>query len=113
MSEPALARLLIVDDEEGQMKALRDTLREEGYETTGFTSAKQALGALNNQSFDLLLTDLMMPEMSGIVLLEIALKRDPDLVGIVMTGQGGIDTAVQAMKAGALDYILKPFKHLR
>jgi two-component system, sensor histidine kinase and response regulator len=110
MPTPPLARLLIVDDEESQMKALCETLCEEGYQTTGFTSAKEALEALGKQSFDLVLTDLMMPEMSGIALLEAATQRDPELVGIVMTGQGTIETAVQAMKTGALDYILKPFK---
>ena len=105
-----LARLLIVDDEEAQMRALRDTLAHEGYETTGFSSATAALEALGQGRFDLLLTDLMMPEMSGIALLQAAQQRDSELVGVVMTGQGTIDTAVQAMRAGALDYILKPFR---
>jgi two-component system, sensor histidine kinase and response regulator len=110
MSEPPLARLLIVDDEEKHMKALRDTLQDQGYSTSGFTSATQAIAALAAEPFDLLLTDMMMPEMDGITFLNRALAIDPHLVGIVMTGQGSIDTAVQAMKAGALDYILKPFK---
>lgn len=109
MAEP-LARLLIVDDEEAQMRALCEALSEEGYQTTGFSSPRAAIEALGRRPFDLLLTDLMMPEMSGIALLEAALQRDPQLVGIVMTGQGAIDTAVQAMRTGALDYILKPFK---
>ena len=52
----------------------------------------------------------MMPEMDGIALLRRALEIDPNVVGVVMTGQGTIDTAVRAMQAGALDYILKPFK---
>ena len=60
--------------------------------------------------FDLLLTDLMMPEMDGITLINAARKIDPSLGAIVMTGHGTIDTAVQAMQGGALDYILKPFK---
>ena len=110
MTASTLPRLLIVDDEEAQMKALCETLREEGFETVGFTSGPRALKALANQRFDLLLTDLMMPEMSGIELLEAAFKCDPGLVAIVMTGQGTIETAVKAMKSGALDYILKPFK---
>jgi two-component system sensor histidine kinase/response regulator len=110
MPEMPLARLLIVDDEEAQMKALCNTLREKGYATSGFTSAAAALAALRSASFDLLLTDLTMPEINGIKLLDMAQKVDPNLVGIVMTGQGSVDTAVQAMKAGAHDYILKPFK---
>lgn len=110
MNDKAPVRVLIVDDEVAQMKALCNTLRERGYETTGFSSGREAIVTLETQSFDLLLTDLMMPDMDGITLLRTARARDPELVGIVMTGQGTIDTAVEAMKAGALDYILKPFK---
>jgi hypothetical protein len=105
-----LAKLLIVDDERAQMTALCDTLEHEGYLTTGFTSAKEALATLRGQKFDLLLTDLMMPEMDGITLLRAAQQVDHNLVGIVMTGHGTVDTAVDAMKVGAIDYILKPFK---
>ncbi|MCI0356078.1 MAG: response regulator, partial [Acidobacteria bacterium] len=110
MNVTARPRLLIVDDEAAQMTALCDTLEDQGYVTTGFTSAKEALAVLRNQRFDLVLTDLMMPEMDGITLLRAALEADANLVGIVMTGHGSIDTAVEAMKGGALDYILKPFK---
>ncbi|MEI9895038.1 MAG: response regulator [Chthoniobacter sp.] len=105
-----LPRLLVVDDEVRQMTALCDTLRDHGYATTGFSAGQAALDAMRETKFDLLLTDLMMPGMDGIALLRAALERDPDLVGIVMTGHGTIDTAVEAMKTGALDYILKPFK---
>ena len=105
------ARILIVDDETAQMRALCNTLRDHHYETTGFSAPGDALAAIQQPGkFDLILADLMMPEMDGISLLKAALAVDPDLVGIVMTGQGTIDTAVQAMKAGAVDYILKPFK---
>ena len=109
MTDASIARILIVDDEAPQMEALCNTLRDEGYLTVGFTSANRALAALRDQRFDLLLTDLMMPEMDGIALLRAALEIDAHLVGVMMTGHGTIDTAVQAMKAGALDYILKPF----
>src|SRR5437762_2576187 len=110
MPTTPLAKLLIVDDEAAQMKALCNTLEDEGYATTGFTFAKEALSELRSQPFDLVLTDLMMPEMDGISLLRAAHEIDSNVVGIVMTGHGAIDTAVEAMKAGALDYILKPFK---
>jgi len=110
MTASSPAKLLIVDDEAAQMKALCRTLEDNGYAPTGFTSAKAALTALREQKFELLLTDLKMPEMDGIALLRAALETDPDLVGIMMTGHGTIDTAVEAMKTGALDYILKPFK---
>jgi two-component system sensor histidine kinase/response regulator len=110
MNATARPRLLIVDDEAAQMTALCDTLENQGYVTTGFTSAKEALAVLRGREFDLVLTDLMMPEMDGIALLRAAQEMDANLVGIVMTGHGSIDTAVEAMKGGALDYILKPFK---
>jgi two-component system, sensor histidine kinase and response regulator len=106
----AAARLLIVDDEAAQMRALTDTLALEGYAIEGFSSARAALAALQPGYFNLLLTDLMMPEMDGIALIGAALKIDPALCAVVMTGHGTIDTAVQAMQSGALDYILKPFK---
>jgi len=92
------------------MRALCDTLSVEGYVTRGFSSARDALMAIRPGQFDLLLTDLMMPEMDGITLINAARKIDETLGAIVMTGHGTIDTAVQAMQRGALDYILKPFK---
>jgi two-component system sensor histidine kinase/response regulator len=104
------ARLLIVDDEAAQLRALCDTLRLEGYVTQGFSSGQQALATLSPGEFDLLLTDLMMPGMDGIALIDAARKIDPSLDALVMTGHGTIDTAVRAMQGGALDYILKPFK---
>jgi len=104
------ARLLIVDDESAQLRALCDTLGLEGYATQGFGSAREALATLRPGEFDLLLTDLMMPEMDGIAFIDAARKIDATLGAIVMTGHGTIDTAVQAMQGGALDYILKPFR---
>jgi len=104
------ARLLIVDDETAQMRALCDTLALEGFAAQGYNSARQALAALKSGEFDLLITDLMMPEMDGITLGVEALKVDAALGVILMTGHGTIDTAVRAMQQGAVDYILKPFK---
>ncbi len=105
-----LGRLLIVDDEVELMTALCETLAKQGYETAGFASGGEAIEALKGRDFDLVLTDLMMPEMDGIALLKAGLGIDPHLVGIVMTGQATVQTAVEAMKTGAFDYILKPFK---
>ena len=104
------ARLLIVDDEAPHMRALCDTLEREGYLTRGFTSGREALETLREQSFDLLLTDLQMPEIDGITLLRACQEIDRDLACVLMTGHGTIATAVDALKAGALDYVLKPFK---
>ena len=109
MAEP-LARILIVDDEVPQMQALCETLRLYAYEMVGVSCGEDALAALRDQNFDLILTDLMMPVMDGITVLRRAMQIDPNLVGIIMTGAGTISTAVEAMKSGALDFILKPFK---
>lgn len=102
-------KLLIVDDEAAQMRAMCDTLEYEGYSVTGSTSAQQALQLMREERFDLVITDLTMPGMDGISFLKAAREMDQELIGIVMTGHGSIDTAVAAMKAGAFDYILKPF----
>ncbi|HEX3623996.1 MAG TPA: response regulator [Verrucomicrobiae bacterium] len=110
MTDIPPAKILIVDDEVAQMKALCNTLQDHHFETVGFSSARAALAEAKKTEFDLLLSDLMMPEMSGIELLQSAKKINPNLVSIIMTGEGTIATAVEAMKSGALDYILKPFK---
>lgn len=106
----SLGSLLIVDDEAAQLAALSNTLGQRGYATAGASSGEDALVLLEERRFDLLLTDLQMPGMDGVTLLSKAVAIDPQLVGIVMTGHGTIATAVNAMQAGALDYILKPFK---
>ncbi len=110
MPPPKPGRLLIVDDEIELMTALCEMLTGQGYEAVGFASSREALQALQEQEFDLLLADLMMPDLDGIALLRAGLEMDPHLVGIIMTGQGTVPTAVDAMKIGAFDYILKPFK---
>jgi DNA-binding NtrC family response regulator len=105
----AAARLLVVDDEVANVTALTLTLTRMGYQVVGAHSPVQALQTLRRERFDLLLTDLMMPGMDGIELLRQALAIDANLVGILMTGHATIDSALQAMKSGAHDYILKPF----
>jgi signal transduction histidine kinase len=99
-----------VDDEAAQMRALCETLGATGYITRGFSSPLAALQDLRPGEVDLLITDLMMPEMDGISLIAAAREVDQDIGALVMTGHGTIDSAVQAMQVGALDYILKPFR---
>src|SRR5207302_1035544 len=89
----AAARLLIVDDEAAHMRALCDTLEREGYVTRGFTSGREALEALREQSFDLLLTDLQMPEIDGITLLRACQEIDRDIACVLMTGGGTLRVA--------------------
>jgi hypothetical protein len=102
--------LLIVDDESSLVTALLSTLRDHGYTAAGATTPTDALELIRRQPFDVMLTDLHLPEMDGIALLRAARAIDPTLSVIMMTGFGTIDTAVDAMKAGAVDYIVKPFK---
>src|SRR6266446_2368974 len=103
-------KILIVDDEAELKNVLVEALRAHGYEVSGFTSGQEALAVLREQAFDVLLTDLMMPPIDGLALLREGLAIDPHLIVIVMTGQGTIQTAVDAMRFGAFDYVLKPFR---
>jgi len=100
MTDTTLGKILIVDDEVELKNILVEALASQGYETSGFTSGEDALAAFRTEAFDILLTDLMMPGMDGIALVGEALKIDPHVVAIVMTGQGTIQTAVDAMKSG-------------
>jgi signal transduction histidine kinase len=115
MTPAAPARLLIVDDESALLNALCRLLQAQGYVTIGAASGQCALsilrGASLNESerFDILITDLKMPDMDGIALLRAAHEIDADMVTVVMTGHGTIDSAIEAMQGGALDYLLKPF----
>lgn len=103
-------RILIVDDETLFMHALCDTLRDRGYDAIGFSAADDALMSMRTATFDILLVDLMMPGIDGIALVQEARAIDSDLACIIMTGEGTIASAVHAMKIGALDYVVKPFK---
>jgi two-component system sensor histidine kinase/response regulator len=109
-----LARLLIVDDDGDQVATMCRLLRAQRYSVTGSISGADALDVLRATradavQFDILVTDLIMPVMDGIALLRAAREIDRDLVGIIMTGHGTVDSAVEAMKSGAFDYIRKPF----
>ena len=103
-------RILVVDDEVELMTALCESLRSAGFVAEGAGDPAAGLKALESGEFDLLLSDLMMPGFDGVELLRRSLVIDRTLVGIIMTGQGSIATAVEAMKTGAFDYILKPFR---
>jgi PAS domain S-box-containing protein len=103
-------RIIVVDDEKPQLEALCSLLQDAGFEVKGFSEPASALKHLKSQSFDVLLTDLRLPGMDGIELVQRARQIDPDLSAVLMTGHGSVKTAVDAMKLGVLDYILKPFK---
>jgi two-component system, cell cycle sensor histidine kinase and response regulator CckA len=108
--EQMVGKILVVDDEIELKNALVEALSAQSYEARGCTSGQETLEVLRGEDFDLLISDLMMPEMDGIALIKAALEIDPHLVAVIMTGQGTIQTAVDAMKVGAFDYVLKPFR---
>ncbi len=101
-------RILVVDDEPPQLEILRLILGSEGYEVATAASGRGALAALRRQPFDLVLTDLKMPDLSGIALLEEILRAQPGTCVVLMTAHGSIDSAVEAMRKGAFDYLTKP-----
>ncbi|MEZ4391363.1 MAG: sigma-54 dependent transcriptional regulator [Polyangiales bacterium] len=107
MAEPK-GRVLIVDDEANARAALSEILREEGYETETAADGFKALGRLANFTPDLILTDLKMPGLDGIGLLREARTAAPSAALVVMTAFGTIDSAVEAMKLGAENYLTKP-----
>ena len=100
MNEIGSGRVLVVDDDVESLTPLCDLLSRYGYLGAGYTSGKDALMELKEQSFDLLLTDLVMPEIDGITLLQDAQEIDPFLLCIIITGMGTIQSAVDAMKVG-------------
>ncbi len=102
-------RILVVDDEEIVRTSLASWLEEDGYEVGTAESGPKALERLPEGEWNLALVDLKMPGMDGIQLMEEIKKAQPDLIVIIMTAYATVDTAVQAMKKGAYDYIVKPF----
>lgn len=100
--------LLVVDDDSVELRALCQSLREEGYATSCHDEPARALDAMGEQSFDLLLTDLRMPGMDGLTMLRKARESDPDIGVIVLTGYGTVPSAVESLRLGAVDYVQKP-----
>ena len=103
-------KILIVDDEESIREFLEIMLRKEGYEPTCVEDGLQAVEIMKKKSFDMVISDMQMPNMTGIELLRNLRERDPDLLFMMITAFGTTETAVEAMKLGAYDYITKPFK---
>ncbi|MGD8263917.1 MAG: sigma-54 dependent transcriptional regulator [Desulfobacterales bacterium] len=105
--------ILIVDDEKNYLRVLSAVLEDEGYEILTALSGQEALEIQKASDLDLVLTDMKMPGMDGIKLLENIKAIDPDLPVIMMTAHGTVDKAVEAMQKGAYSYILKPFDNER
>src|SRR5258708_15192126 len=104
-------RVLVVDDEQSLRKVLAATLQREGYEVQVAVDGEEALAALDRDGADVVVTDLVMPRMDGLSLLRKVVARHPDVPVIVVTAHGRVDSAVEAMKAGAFDFVTKPFEH--
>src|SRR5437899_5650867 len=105
----AKAKIVVVDDDATMREALRDTLGAEGYGVLAVDNAIHAIAELEKQEADLVLADLTLPRVSGLELLDSIRRQWPGLEVIVITGQGSIETAVDAIKRGAYHYVTKPF----
>ncbi len=101
--------ILVVDDEKNYLLVLKELLVDEGYEVLTAQSGANALAILSETELDLVVTDMKMPGMSGLELLERLKLKDPQLPVVMMTAFGTVEKAVEAMKKGAFDYISKPF----
>jgi len=104
------AKILIVDDERVALKNLEHIMKKEGYEVTGTQSGANALKLIEEQSFDVVLTDLRMEKVDGLQVLKKCREVHPDSEVVMITGFATLDSAVDAMKHGAFYYIAKPFK---
>src|SRR5215813_11401845 len=104
-----MGRILIADDQDMMRDSLASTLVREGHEVVAATDGAVALSRLSAGRFDLLITDLKMPKMTGIELLTEAKRLRPEMPVVLMTAFATVNTAVEAMKLGAYDYIQKPF----
>src|SRR5689334_3697950 len=102
--------ILVVDDEKVIRDMLADLLDMEGFHVRTAEDGSSALEELSRAHYDLVLSDLKMPRMGGIALLDQISKVAPQAVTVIMTGFGTVETAIDAMKRGAYDYVLKPFK---
>src|SRR3954471_2616748 len=103
------ARILVVDDERSLRELLAIVLRREGYEVLLAENGRTAIDLLERESVDLLISDIKMPDMSGVDVLRAAKKIDQDILGIMITAFASTETAVEAMRLGACDYLSKPF----
>src|SRR4030065_2251292 len=101
--------LLVVDYEEVIREGMRRILSAEGYRVETSASGRAAIEKIQEQDFDVVITDLKMPGMDGIEVLKTIKILQPDVPVIIITGYSTVDTAVEAMKSGAFDYIAKPF----
>src|SRR3954468_7094886 len=102
-------RILVVDDERSMRELLAIVLRREGYEVLLAENGQSAIATLEREPVDILISDIKMPDLSGVDVLRAAKRIDKDILGIMITAFASTDTAVEAMRLGACDYLSKPF----
>jgi two-component system response regulator PilR (NtrC family) len=107
--ERAAPRILVADDERSMRELLAIVLKREGYEVVLAENGRMAIAALERGPFDLLISDIKMPDMSGVEVLRAAKQIDADILGIMITAFASTETAIEAMRLGACDYLSKPF----
>jgi two-component system response regulator PilR (NtrC family) len=105
-----MAKILIVDDELSMREFLEIMLKKEGYEVESVEDPEEAFLRTENELYDVVISDVLMPKMNGVELLRKIKESNPDVIVLMMTAYATTETAVQAMKEGAYDYITKPFK---
>jgi len=108
-AERKAPRILVVDDERSMRELLAIVLRREGYDVLLADSGRAAIATLERESVDLLISDIKMPDLSGVDVLRAAKAIDQDILGIMITAFASTETAVEAMRLGACDYLSKPF----
>src|SRR5438445_3569981 len=101
-------RVLVVDDDADVGEFMRDALSSWNYDVTHVASGREAIDLISHQIFDAALVDIWMPEMDGLQVLEQIKRHDPALEVVMLTGNPMVETAVQALKSGAYDYLMKP-----
>lgn len=104
-------RILIVEDEDTLCESLQRVFRREGYDTDIADSAETAFRLLENNSYDLIITDIILPGISGIELIARYKEQNPDQKVIIMTAYASLETAVESLRVGASDFIVKPVMH--
>ena len=102
--------ILVADDDAEMVNLLEEILQKEGYSVTKAFMGKEALSAIKENIFDMIITDIRMPEIGGLDILRAIKKTHPETIVLLITAFGTIETAISAMKEGAYDYIAKPFR---
>ena len=102
-------RILVIDDERKMIESMQKLLSNEGYEVDIADGAQEGMALFETGSFDLVITDMMMPDYDGLYVMDTVRKHSADTPVIVVTGYGSMDSVIEAMRKGAYDYVIKPF----